>query len=163
MALTTTNEMISRIKNEENKLTIKPVKTIDEMLEFVNLISKIFSFPKPVTEITREIYQKYIFNLEFFKKGRIKLFIGFKDNIPISTGNILYFAGVAGLYNIGVLPEYQKHGFGKYITNFLIRNAFAEGFKTSTLQASPMGYPLYDKLGFKTYYKAKQFILNSPE
>lgn len=160
MALTISEEIVTNIKNTERKLEVKSVKTMNQLIQFLDLVTKIFSFPEPLATAIKELYTKYLFSLEMFKTGEIKFFIGFKDSVPIGTATIFYNSGVAGLNNLGILAEYQKQGLGKYFTNFLIKEAFEKGFRTFVLQASPMGYPLYEKLGFKTYYKAKQYNLS---
>lgn len=75
--------------------------------------------------------------------------IGYHDSTPVATACLMPGAGVAGLYTIAVLPEARQHGFGTAITVAVVHEARRQGYRIATLQASPMGRPVYRRLGFQ--------------
>jgi ribosomal protein S18 acetylase RimI-like enzyme len=54
-----------------------------------------------------------------------------------------------GVYNITVAPEFRRRGFGRLITERVIRDGFDAGAATAYLQSSRPGLPLYESMGFR--------------
>jgi GNAT superfamily N-acetyltransferase len=63
--------------------------------------------------------------------------------VDVSTG-----VGVVGW--VGTVPEYRRRGIGDAVTRAATNAGFALGARLVSLQASPMGLPLYEKLGYRT-------------
>ena len=64
---------------------------------------------------------------------------------------------VAGIYNVGIIPEARGQGIGTAMTIFLLREAKAAGYRIAILQASDMGVNLYHRIGFATYFKLSMY------
>ncbi|NML41954.1 GNAT family N-acetyltransferase [Chitinophaga sp. G-6-1-13] len=62
---------------------------------------------------------------------------------------LLFGGGVAGIYNVGVVPEARGRGIGKAIVNAACIHAREKGYHYATLNANPMGRPIYEQLGFQ--------------
>jgi GNAT superfamily N-acetyltransferase len=63
--------------------------------------------------------------------------------------------GIAGIYDVGVLPEYRNHGIGKALTHAVCVWARERGYQTAGLNATPMGEPVYRGLGFQSLRQAQ--------
>ena len=67
--------------------------------------------------------------------------------------NCIFFTtgpdGVAGLYNVGVLPAFQKQGIGKAIVAAACRCARERGYQYATLNANYIGRRTYEQVGFE--------------
>lgn len=63
--------------------------------------------------------------------------------------------GAAGIYFVATREEARGRGFGAAVTAAAVNAALAEGATTVSLQASPMGLPIYERLGFArvSYYR----------
>jgi GNAT superfamily N-acetyltransferase len=79
--------------------------------------------------------------------------IAYRGEEPLATGfALMSSAGAgAGLYWIGTRPNAQRMGLGARMTEITANMAFARGAKVVTLQASKLGEPVYQRLGFETY------------
>jgi ribosomal protein S18 acetylase RimI-like enzyme len=73
------------------------------------------------------------------------------DGEPAGSGVVLMIDGVAGLYNIGVLPSARRRGIGAAVTRELLRIARDRGCSAATLYASQLGYSVYAAEGFETH------------
>lgn len=51
---------------------------------------------------------------------------------------------------VGVVPEAQGRGLCKGLMAHVLRRAREAGASTTTLEASPAGYPVYDRMGYRT-------------
>jgi GNAT superfamily N-acetyltransferase len=54
----------------------------------------------------------------------------------------------AGVYDLGVAPEWQRRGIGRHLMDALLAAAVERGAALATLNATPAGERLYRQLGF---------------
>ena len=66
------------------------------------------------------------------------------------AGALYRFDDVAVVGFITVIESHRNRGLGTGITAALTNAAFEDGATLAALQASPMGYPVYRRMGFKT-------------
>jgi ribosomal protein S18 acetylase RimI-like enzyme len=59
-------------------------------------------------------------------------------------------SGVAGLYTIATIPEARNRGIAGELTRHALLSAQGQGYRAAALQASRMGFPVYQRLGFQT-------------
>jgi GNAT superfamily N-acetyltransferase len=77
--------------------------------------------------------------------------VAYHNRIPMGTAAAVLAAGVTGLYNIAVLPEYRGRGYGKAITRLAAGAAMRQGGGNGVvLQASAQGLHMYQRMGFRT-------------
>ena len=77
---------------------------------------------------------------------------------PIATAMTFESDGVASLQWVGTVPGARSSGLGALVTVSATNLAFARGASSCTLQASPMGAPLYRRLGYETIYHYAEFV-----
>ena len=56
----------------------------------------------------------------------------------------------AGIGWVGTVPEQRGHGYAEAVTWAAVREGFRRGAAFANLQASPMGRPIYERMGFIT-------------
>jgi GNAT superfamily N-acetyltransferase len=59
---------------------------------------------------------------------------------------------------VGTLEPFRRRGLGELVTRVVTNWAFDEGATLVTLQASPMGRPIYERMGFETVSSERLFI-----
>lgn len=55
-----------------------------------------------------------------------------------------------GVFFVATLPHHRGKGLARRLMSVALAEARERGCETSTLQASPMGYPVYERLGYRT-------------
>ena len=87
-------------------------------------------------------------------------FIAYLDGEPASIAMAIASDEVAGIYWVGSLERARGLGLGRAVTVAATNAGLELGGKIASLQASPMGRPIYAKLGYETVYDYR--LLTSP-
>jgi GNAT superfamily N-acetyltransferase len=88
----------------------------------------------------------------------MRLFQTWMDDEAVATALVFFGAGVAGIYNVATVPNARGRGAGTAVTLAPMVEARAEGYRVAILHASPMGYPVYRKLGFREYCTVHHYV-----
>jgi len=65
--------------------------------------------------------------------------------------------GASGVVAVGTLPQARRRGIGAALTWAAVAAGAERGHDTIVLQASPMGFPLYTAMGFRTVVSYASF------
>jgi hypothetical protein len=87
----------------------------------------------------------------------LELYVGSLDGKPVTSSALLVGGGVAGVYNVATPDVYRKRGYGEAMTWHAVKQGVLQGAGAAVLQASPMGQPIYDRMGFRTVAPYVQF------
>jgi hypothetical protein len=77
---------------------------------------------------------------------------------PVATAMVYESDGAASLQWVGTVPGARTGGLGALVTVAATNLAFDHGASSCTLQASPMGAPLYLRLGYETIYHYSEHV-----
>lgn len=89
--------------------------------------------------------------------GRCSWFVGYVDGEPASCGQLLRTGDVAGVYSIGVRERSRRRGLGAAITTAVLLAGRDSGCTIGVLQASPLGQPVYERMGFDMVTRYRSF------
>lgn len=64
----------------------------------------------------------------------------------MSTATAYVSDGLVGVYAVATIPEARRHGYGEAVS---WAATLCERDLTATLQASDMGQPIYDRMGYR--------------
>ena len=78
------------------------------------------------------------------------VYVGYTDGQPVTTGLGSRTGTTLGVYNIATVESARRQGLGAAITARVAADGAAAGCDVAILQASPMGYPIYERLGYRT-------------
>ncbi len=84
-------------------------------------------------------------------------FVGYADGAPVATSALYVSNRVAGVYNVATLDTHRGRGFGEAMTCHAVREGVARGAVMAALQASEMGKPIYERIGFRTVSPYRTF------
>lgn len=89
---------------------------------------------------------------------RCSWFITHIDGEPAACGQLLRTDDVAGVYSIAVREQFRRRGLGAAISWTVLAAGRDAGCSIGVLQASPMGEPVYDQMGFETITRYHLFV-----
>ena len=77
------------------------------------------------------------------KQNSCHFFLGFKNDIPISTSLVFLKNNIAGIYLISTKKIYRKNGYGRMITLFSLSHAAKQSCSQVNIQATEAGLNMY--------------------
>jgi GNAT superfamily N-acetyltransferase len=124
--------------NLEVQLVDGPVK----LEQFRDVLGRTFLMPRDEVDL--------ILSDRTLEAGHVKHYVGSVEGLPVATATIVLDGKVAGVWNVGTLPEWERKGIGGAIMRHILLDAQGLGYEASMLLASPEGVPLYERLGYFT-------------
>jgi N-acetylglutamate synthase len=97
-----------------------------------------------------EEYFRQLMTTGVLRGAGVRCYLGEVDGEPVTTGLGVTVGDSIGIFNIATPPAHRRHGYGAAITARAIRDGLRCGARWAWLQSSPVGYPVYHRLGFRT-------------
>jgi GNAT superfamily N-acetyltransferase len=88
--------------------------------------------------------------------GRV-VYVGYTDDVPVVSGFGWRTGQTIGVYAIATVPSARRRGYGAAMTARVVADGAAAGCEVAALQASEMGRPIYERLGFRTVVRYGTF------
>lgn len=85
-------------------------------------------------------------------------FLGYSNGEPVATCSLFLGAGVAGVYDVGTLPERRRRGIGAAMTRAAVAGAATAGYRMAILHSSSLGAEMYRALGFNDVCSIGQYV-----
>jgi GNAT superfamily N-acetyltransferase len=86
---------------------------------------------------------------ELWRRDGCTVFVGYAGGVPVSAGFGVRTGRTIGIYNIATIETARRRGYGASMTARVAADGAAAGCDVATLQASDMGRPIYERLGFR--------------
>jgi GNAT superfamily N-acetyltransferase len=93
----------------------------------------------------------------------VAAFVARLDGELVSIAMTIVSHGVAGIYWVGSLEEARGKGLGRATTAAATNAGFDLGADIASLQASPMGKPIYADMGYETIFDYRLLMSPPPE
>jgi GNAT superfamily N-acetyltransferase len=93
----------------------------------------------------------------------VAAFIAYLDGDPVSIAMTIVTHRVAGVYWVGSLEQARGQGLGRAVTAAATSAGFELGADLASLQASPMGKPIYEEMGYETVFDYRLYMSAAPE
>jgi len=132
-----------------NTLEIKPVSGLVELGHCQEIVEKSYSLPKGSGP--------YVLTERILNLPDSDIFIGYAGHQPACMSMLVKTGPVAGIYWVGTIDKFRNQGFGKAITLQSLVAGKKRGCEFACLQASEMGKPVYENLGFDNPYNYRSY------
>lgn len=93
----------------------------------------------------------------------VAAFLARIDGRPAAIAMTIVTRGVAGIYWVGTTEEARGRGLGRTLTATAVNAGFDMGAEIASLQASPMGEPIYRRMGFETIFNYRLLMQPAPK
>ena len=84
-------------------------------------------------------------------------FLAELDGVPVGTTGVCVFGPIAWIAMVLVDAQLRGKGIGRALMEHALAFADRQGVRTVRLDATPMGQPLYEKLGFVAEYTLSRY------
>lgn len=137
------------VPDPEGAIDVGPVTDAAGLETFRDVAAASFGLP---VEVVRQAYPAALLS-----DGEMQLLLGRVDGDAVATGHLFQPRDVAGVYAIAVRESHRRRGFGEAMTWAVLRAGRDAGAELGVLQASNMGYSVYERMGFDTVVRYRQF------
>lgn len=133
-------------------LEIRQVGSAAELTAWVHCYTSAFGIQAPHEDIAR---------LEAARSetsDTLVRYSGYVDGRLVGTAALYQHEEIAGVYVVGTLKEYRGRGIGTALTAAALNAGRERGLRTGSLQASRMGTPVYERMGFEEVARYRLFV-----
>ena len=105
------------------------------------IVERVFEMPHRTVEL--------LLNDRIMTARDTEYYVGYVDGAPVATAALVVTHRVGGIANVATDPARRGRGIGEAMTWHAVRRAKAMGCVMANLQASEMGRPIYERMGFR--------------
>jgi GNAT superfamily N-acetyltransferase len=129
------------IRGRQNReVVIERVEAGEQLAEHRDVLAEAFGLPGFVTEML----------LPDLPPPTMRLYNAYLDGDPVGTVSLFDAAGVAGIYNLGVLPGNRRQGIASALLRRVLDEACWElGLAECVVQTPRAALPLFREVGFE--------------
>ena len=95
---------------------------------------------------------------ELWARPGATVYVGYADGRAVVSGFGVRSGRTIGVFTIATVPDARGRGFGAAMTARVVADGAAAGCDVAALQASSMGRPIYERLGFRLVQEYDIFI-----
>jgi GNAT superfamily N-acetyltransferase len=85
------------------------------------------------------------------RPGELRLYAARVDGEAVACAGSIHDKGDCGIYLVATEPRARGRGLAADLVTVALNEARSEGCKTGSLQSTPMGRPIYTRLGFRDF------------
>lgn len=127
---------LPKLPTTEPLFDIRTVTSVEQFADFRSVIEDSYGFEEAITVSAME-------------DPDLTLFVAYVDNMPTAASMSYITQKVAGVYWVGTAKNFRGRGLGAAITWRAIYNGIEKGCTVASLQASDLGKPVYERMGFQ--------------
>jgi GNAT superfamily N-acetyltransferase len=132
-------------------LEIRPVEDMESLENCCDISAEVFEVPEHIRGSWGDLIRSYGIG------PTRRWFLGHLDGRPVSTSFLVLHGDVAGIYMVATLKEARGKGVGSAMTHEPLLPAKDAGYDVAVLEASELGLPVYERLGFRKLCEFRTF------
>ena len=158
LSILSSPEMVCRARLEDEQppagATLRWVDDATSLHDFVTVSDQAYSSvgmePGAVADA--------IVDLDRFTAPHVHTVVAYLDDAPVAAAMVLLSHSISGVYWVGTTEPARGSGLGEAVTRAVTNRAFDDGARAVTLQASPMGEPIYLRMGYEPLYRYSTLV-----
>lgn len=136
------------------EITIRPVTDDAGRAAYARIMTRAFGLYGTPELSTAE----HFVNLASVVGPATQAYLAYREGHAVAGATLYMAHGVGGIGWVGTLPDEFGHGYGSAVTWAVVTEGLRRGARFMSLQASPMGEPMYRRLGFTTPTHYRWFL-----
>lgn len=120
---------------------------------FMDVTAEGFGMPRQLLDM--------LYTPPMLDRPDVRAYLGYVSGRPVATSVSIRTGRTLGVYSIATIPEARGHGYGSALTWELMRDA-EPGWDVAVLQASEMGRPVYERMGFQLVREFHELVGRPP-
>jgi len=134
-------------------LTVKPVSDVNALERWIQVLTIGMGAPASVGALFFDVLAGSGFELPW------RHYIGWLKGEAVACSSLLLGeGGIAGINFVATLPEARGQGIGSALTLVPLLDARVMGYRIGVLGATQMGLGVYQRLGFREYFKFGVYV-----
>ena len=146
-------------KPADTDISVEPVRDAAALALWSRVLCHSFGAPQAFGEAFADLAAA----LGLGPTSSFRHFLAYSNGEAVATCSLFLGAGVAGIYDVGTLPERRRRGIGGAITRAAIADAAASGYRVAILHSSELGASMYRALGFTEVCAVGQYVWAPPD
>ncbi len=134
------------------ELRIEAVSDEDSLDAFARAAFRGFGFPENAASL--------MLNPQLWSRPQVEAFVGSVEGEPVASAMLIVSGPVAGIYWVATVPEARRRGYGEALTWAAVAAGRRAGCTVASLQASVMGRPVYERMGFQHVIEYERYQRN---
>jgi GNAT superfamily N-acetyltransferase len=95
---------------------------------------------------------------DLLNRSECVVYVGYADGHPVVSGLVWRTGRTVGVYSIATIESARRRGYGAAMTARVVADGVVAGCDVAALQASEMGRPIYERLGFRTVIRYAAYV-----
>lgn len=122
------------------ELTVEIATTTEQLADHGSMLREGFQVPQEVVD--------RLIRPALLDDPQLAVFVGRVAGEPVSCSLLAVSGETAGVYNVATPAAFRGRGYGAALTWAVIAEGARRGCTNAVLQASQLGYPVYQRMGF---------------
>ena len=135
-------------------LQIRPVLTDDDRAAYGEVMAEAFAVYGSPEASTIAFFAR----MEAVSGPTTQAFLGLVGSDAVAGATLYVSHDIGGIGWVGTRPRAFGHGYGAAVTWRVVAEGLERGVPALSLQASPMGAPVYRRMGFETPTHYRMYV-----
>lgn len=135
-------------------VTIDEVRSSEDASDYARVMADAFS----CTGMPADAAPALLPSLNVLRAPNIASVLIRLEGRPVAGAMVIVSHRVGGIYWVGTTPDARGRGLGPLATRAAVKLGFDRGALVATLQASPMGDPVYRRMGFTEFMRYPLYV-----
>jgi len=144
-------------RREPTDFEIRAVADTDAVADFIEVCSESYAVYGQPAEVAATLFV----GVASLRAAHLQGFVGYHQGRPTAIAVVYVSHAVAGINWVGSTPESRGKGHAEAVVWAALREGFSRGADVASLQASPMGFGLYRRMGFITPSEYRIYVPGS--
>jgi hypothetical protein len=136
-------------------VVLRPVDDLEGVRKFAAVNSAAYATYGMPPEVHPDLFDNPAAVLE---DPAAHIVLASNESEPVATALVYQSNGAATVQWVGTRPGSRGSGLGALVTVWVTNLAFSRGASSVSLQASPMGAPVYLELGYETVHQHVEYV-----